>query len=534
MVRALSGWLLVLALAGCVSSQSGGPRHYQPTPMLMKSLPELSADLKDGSLTASALVEAYLERIEKVDRAGPALQSVLTINPNALQDARALDAWREAGKPLLPLHGIPVLLKDNIESKDPMATTAGSMALARNVTERDAPLVAGLRAAGAVILGKTNLSQWANFRSERSISGWSSLGGQVRNPHMLDRSPCGSSSGSGAAVAASLAAGAVGTETNGSIICPANVNGVVGFKPTVGLVSQQFIVPISSSQDTAGPMTKTVTGAAMMLTAMATSAEKQDYVAKLDQNSLKGARIGVLRFSQGSNPDIVARFNEALEALVGAGAEMVDIDEFDGRDGAFYDRSYDVLKYEFKATLNDYLASTPRSVETRSLVQLIAFNNAHADVELALFDQGIFVESADFGSLNDDKYLVALASVQLATRTDGIDALLKQYDVDVLVSPSGPVASRVDPVNGDVWPDWVGAGGIAAVAGYPHLSVPMGGVHGVPLGVSFIAAANDDAKLLSFGYAFEQRTKLRMEPSYLRDAEQREEIRRAMIPDRSN
>jgi len=501
---------------------------YAPHGLLAKSLPEIAAALQSGEVTSEDLVKDYLARIEEVDRAGPSLQSVLALNPDALDEARALDAKRAAGEALGPLHGVPVVLKDNIETRDNLATTAGALALKDNVTGRDAPLAAGLREAGAIILGKTNLSQWANFRSNDSMSGWSALGGQVRNPHMLDRNPCGSSSGSGAAVAASLAAGAVGTETNGSIICPSNVNGIVGFKPTVGLVSQQYIVPISSSQDTAGPMTKTVKGAAMMLTAMATGEAKTDYAAALDEGALQGARVGVLRYAQGSNADIIAHFDKAVADLEAAGAILVEVEEFEPQGENFWGEAYDVLKYEFKATLNEYLADAPDSVTARTLEELITFNEANAEIELALFDQSIFVESQEMGSLDDDGYVAARDNVQSATRENGIDALLAQYEVDVLVSPSGPVSPRVDPINGDVWPEWAGAGSLPAIAGYPHITVPMGTVHGVPVGFSFIGAKDEDAAVLSYGYAYEQATHHRAEPQYLKSAEEREEIGKAM------
>ena len=507
---------------------------YAPHGLLAKSLPEIAAALQSGEVTSEDLVKDYLARIEEVDRAGPSLQSVLALNPDALDEARALDAKRAAGEALGPLHGVPVVLKDNIETRDNLATTAGALALKDNVTGRDAPLAAGLREAGAIILGKTNLSQWANFRSNDSMSGWSALGGQVRNPHMLDRNPCGSSSGSGAAVAASLAAGAVGTETNGSIICPSNVNGIVGFKPTVGLVSQQYIVPISSSQDTAGPMTKTVKGAAMMLSAMsagatgATGETKTDYVAALDEQALNGARIGVLRFSQGSNTDIIAHFDAALADLEAAGATLIEIEEFEPQGENFWEHAYDLLKYEFKATLNEYLAGTPADIPARTLAELIAFNEENADIELALFDQSIFEEAQEMGGLEDDGYIIARDHVQSATRENGIDALLAQYEVDILVSPSGPVASRIDPINGDVWPEWAGAGNLAARAGYPHITVPMGTVHGVPIGFSFMGAKGEDAAVLSYGYAYEQATHHRAEPQYLNTAEDREEIAKAM------
>ncbi len=532
-----------VALSACAQEnvrQSAAPSHSEETATaryaaegwMAGSLPEIAAKLQTGELSAEEATAAYIARIEVVDRAGPELQSVLALNPNAIEDARALDAKRAAGEPLGPLHGLPILLKDNIESLDPVATTAGALALKDNVTERDSPLVAGLRAQGAVILGKANLSQWANFRSNDSMSGWSALGGQVKNPHMLDRNPCGSSSGSGAAVAASLAAGAVGTETNGSIICPSNVNGVVGFKPTVGLVPQQYIVPISSSQDTAGPMTKTVAGAAMMLNAMAhgdmAGDAAMDYVAALDGEVLNGARIGVMRFAEGSNADIIAHFNEALEAMEAAGAVLVEIDAFEPAAEDFWSKSRSVLDFEFKATINEYLADAAPAVTTRTLDDLIAFNEEHADIELALFDQSIFVGANEKGGLDDPDYINARDDVQAAAGRDGIDKLLADHEVDILVSPSGPVSPRVDPVNGDVWPAWAGAGYLAAIAGYPHVTVPMGTVHGVPVGISFMGAKDRDAEVLSFGYAYEQRSMHRADPQYLPNAEARAEIAPAM------
>lgn len=501
---------------------------YEPSELLSKTLPELSEALASRETTAVDLVTAYQDRIEAVDRNGPTLQSILALNPNALEAAAASDERRANGEALGPLEGIPILLKDNIESLDPVATTAGALALKDNVTGRDSPLVAGLRAQGAIILGKTNLSQWANFRSNDSMSGWSALGGQVRNPHMLDRNPCGSSSGSGAAAAASLAAGTVGTETNGSVICPSNVNGIVGFKPTVGLVAQDYIVPISSSQDTAGPMTKSVMGSAMMLNAMATGDAKTDYVAALDAGSLSGQRIGVLRFAQGESTDIQSRFNSALEILETQGATLVEIEAFSPEAENYFGNAFDVLQYEFKHTLNEYLASTPDTVTTRSLTDLIAFNKDNASIELVLFDQSIFDLAEAKGPITEEAYLNAVETVQAASRENGIDKLLTDYDVAMLVSPSGPLSPRIDPVNGDNWPAWAGAGYLAAIAGYPHITVPMGSVHGVPIGFSIMGAKDTDADILSWGYAFEQASNLRVEPQYLPNAEARPEIAAAM------
>ena len=532
--------LIVLAATACsrpyVKPEASveNADSYAATGWAAATLPQIRDALRNGDIAAEALVGIYLERIRAVDRAGPTLQSVLALNPDALDEARALDARRAAGGVLGPLHGVPVLVKDNIETRDAMATTAGALALKDNVTGRDSPLVAGLRAAGAVMLGKANLSQWANFRSNDSLSGWSALGGQVRNPHVLDRNPCGSSSGSGAAVAASLAAGAVGTETNGSIICPSAINGIVGFKPTLGLVSQQYIIPISFSQDTAGPMTKTVLGAAMMLTAMADGPRATDYVSALDEDALRGARVGVLRFAQGSSNDIKARFDAALAAMEAAGAVLVEIEEFPARDADFSEQSRAVLDYEFKASITEYLANTPVAGQPRSLAELIAFNEDHAAVEMALFDQSIFVQAQARGGLDDPEYLQARDAVQRLAGAEGIDKLLAEYDADILVSPSGPIAPRIDPVNGDTWPARAGAGWMAAIAGYPHASVPAGTVHGLPFGVSFIGAADADAEVLSFAYAYEQRTNWRAAPRYLNNTQERPELAAAMKPARRN
>lgn len=531
-----------LAVAGCTKKE-GAPTQaseettvetasaatdWRATGLIAGSLPEITDALASGSVTSETLVTTYVARIESVDWSGPGLQSVLALNPDALAEAKKSDARRKAGAALGPLDGAPILLKDNIESMDAMATTAGALALKDNITGRDSPLVAGLRAQGAIILGKTNLSQWANFRSNGSMSGWSALGGQAKNPHILDRNPCGSSSGSAVAVAASLAAGAVGTETFGSISCPATVNGIVGFKPTVGVISQRYIVPISPSQDTAGPMTKTVKGAAMLMNAMATDGAGVDYVAALDAEALVGKRIGVARFAQDSHPAAKRLFDAALKELEAAGAVLVEIEKFEPSAADFWSLAEKLLRFEFKASLNDYLAAAAPAVEARSLDALIEFNKAHADVELALFDQSIFEESAKLGGLDSAEYVAARDAVQKATRADGIDRLLAEFQIDAIVSPSGPLPPPVDPVNGDVWPEWAGAGWLAAAAGYPHLSVPMGAVHAAPVGLSFIGGKGADAAILSYGYAYEQRSGRRVEPRYLKTAAEQPAIDAAM------
>jgi amidase len=494
---------------------------FRATGILAGSLPDVIEALNSKKVSSQALVKLYLDRIEKIDKRGPKLQSILVLNPDALENAKQFDQMRAAGEILGPLHGVPILLKDNIETKDRIATTAGALALKDNMTGRDSPLVAGLRAQGAIILGKTNLSQWANFRSQGSMSGWSALGGQVRNPHMLDRNPCGSSSGSAAATAASLAAASVGTETNGSIICPSNANGIVGFKPTVGLIPQQYIIPISESQDTAGPMTKTVMGAALMMNAMATTTPDTDYSGGLKKDALKGVRVGVLNFAKGESKPILAHFKTALIDLQTAGAILVDIDVRPETPDGFGSMSYDILKYEFKNGLNAYLASTSsEQVTTRNLEELIAFNEAHKKIELALFDQGIFLASQAMDSMESEAYKTAIKTVQNSTRQEGIDRLLQGYNVQVLLAPSGPTVPRVDPINGDVWPNsWPGYGSHAARAGYPHATVPMGGIHNISVGLSFIGGKNTDALILSYAYAYEQYSLRRLEPQYFKNAQ---------------
>ena len=496
-----------------------------------QSLANVSNAIQEGDVTSVQMVQAYLDRIETIDRAGPTLQAVLALNPDALAQAAALDAELVAGKSRGPLHGIPVLLKDNIETKDTLATTAGSLALKDNITGRDAPLVANLRSAGAVILGKANMSEWAYFRSESAISGWSAIGGQVRNPHALDRSPCGSSSGSGAAASASLAAGTIGTETFGSIICPSSMQGVVGFKPTIGLVSPKYIVPISSTQDTAGPITRTVTGAALMLSAMADPAHaayRADYSAGFSRDALQGKRIGVMHFAQNGGPEISALFATALSQLEAAGAFLVDINKHES-DPDFDDQSYYVLLAEFPGAMNQYLASTdPALVSTRSLSDLIAFNEANKQTELALFDQGVFEKAL---ATKDDKkrdYTKALAAIRKATRDNGIDKMLKEYDVELLVTASTNPAFLIDPVHRDKYPGGVGIQSLAAVAGYPHITVPMGKVRGLPVGFSIMASANQDEAVLQAGYAYEQQSQNFTAPNFAKTVEDLDWIKKAM------
>jgi len=519
------------------SGRSAAPAP-RPDPVEERSAVQLAAQMAAGQTTSEQLTAAYLDRIARIDRAGATLRSVIAVNPDALADARALDAERAAGRVRGPLHGVPVLLKDNIETRE-LPTTAGSLALAGNRTGRDAPLAARLRAAGAVILGKTNLSEWANIRSGDSISGWSAVGGQVRNPNALDRNPCGSSSGSGVAAAASLAAATVGTETNGSVVCPASVNGVVGFKPTVGLVSRTHVVPISHTQDTAGPMTRTVADAALLLTAMAGSdpldartaeadRRKQDYTAALDPDALWGKRIGVLRFNAGFDPEVDAVFERALSDLRASGAELVEITSLEGRADVGRN-AFQVLMHELKADLGAYLASTPPSQPHRTLADLIAFNARNAELEMPLFGQDLFVQSEKTKGLDDAAYKRALATARRLAGPEGIDKLLRTHRVDALVAPTTGPAWLIDVVNGDQYTGG-GASTLPAVAGYPHLTVPMGYIKSLPVGLSFIGGAWKDAEILALGHAYEQRSAARRPPLYLRSVEENPDIALSLTP----
>ncbi len=477
---------------------------------------ELQAEMTAGRMTSEQLVQRYLDRIAVVDQAGPTLQAVLAVNSQALADARALDAERRAHGVRGMLHGVPILLKDNIESLGDLPTTAGSLALAANVTRRDATLVARLRAAGAVILGKTNLSEWANMRGSRSVSGWSGVGGLTRNPWSLDRSACGSSSGSGAAVAARLAAAAIGTETDGSVTCPASVNGIVGLKPTLGLVSRHNIVPLSHSQDTAGPMAGSVRDVAVLLSVIAGSdaadpataaadTHKVDYAAGLSADALRGKRIGVMRFEAGFHPETDAVFAHALDVLRRCGATLVEIDAMPGGPGAadaIGDAEQIVLLTDLKADLAAYLAKAPAAVGARNLADLIAFNRAHADRELGLFGQELFEKAEATRGLDDPAYVAARAKSLRMAGVEGIDRMLADGKLDALVAPTAGPAWVVDTVDGDHSSGQTST--LPAVAGYPHLSLPMGLVGGLPVGLSIVGGAWTDAHILAFGYAFEQ------------------------------
>lgn len=482
-------------------------------------------------LPAEMNVRSALERIARLD---PHLHSVIALDPTAIEQARRVDRSNLRG----PLAGQPILLKDNIEAAGPLPTTAGSLALANNVTNRDAPLVARLRDAGAVIVGKTNLSEWANIRSTHSISGWSAVGGQTHNPWALDRNACGSSSGSGAAVAAGLVRFAIGTETDGSITCPASINGIVGLKPTVGLVSRTHIVPISHSQDTAGPMAASVREAAELLTVIAGSdpedaatkeadKHKRDYAAGLDAGSLKGKRIGVMRFASGRLLD--PSFNAALDVLRRQGAILVDINKFDDR--LIGKNEGIVLNAELKADMAKYLKSSPAPISSRTLADLIAFDEAHRNQEMSLFGQELFERAEKTKGLLDPAYKKARRISFEAAGPNGIDRLLRVNHVIALVGPTAGPAWKIDAVLGDQFSEG-GAGSLAAVAGYPHLTVPMGLVRGLPVGLSFMGPKWSEQLLLSLGYAFEQARGPFATPKFYRSVEESPEIAPFMQPAR--
>jgi amidase len=489
------------------------------------TLADLQKKMQAGEESARSLVEKYRRRIDALDKQGPALHAVIELNPEADAIAASLDAERASHGPRGPLHGIPVLIKDNIGTADRMTTTAGSLALEGSTPARDAFVARSLREAGAIILGKTNLSEWANFRSTRSSSGWSGRGGQAKNPYALDRNPSGSSSGTGVAVAASCAAVGVGTETDGSIVSPSNNCGLVGVKPTVGLVSRAGIIPISHSQDTAGPMTRTVTDAAILLGALVgadpddrvtvagAAKGRRDYTTFLDPNALKGARIGVPRkacFGMSAPADRIVE--EAMAVLRNLGAVIVDPADLPSA-SKVSDSEFTVMICEFKADLTAYLAGLGPKAPAHSLQDLIAFNERHKDLEMPYFGQEIFLQAEKAAPLTDPKYKAALANGYQWTRTLGIDAVAAKYRLDAFVAPTSGPASLTDLVNGDYGPN--GCSTFAAVAGYPHVTVPAGFAFGLPVGLSFFGPAFSEGKLLGYAFAFEQATKHRKSPRFL-------------------
>ncbi len=500
--------LWMILLAACTR----GERDYSET-----EIANLHDQMQRGELSSEALVRWYIDRIETIDRAGPRLNAMIEINPDALNISRALDQeWQTSG-PRGPLHGIPVVLKANIDTNDRMHTSAGSLALAEHVPPQDAFVVKRLRDSGAVILGKANLSEWANFRSTRSSSGWSSVGGQTLNPYAPARSPCGSSSGSAVATAANLTAVSVGTETDGSVVCPAGTNGIVGIKPTIGLVSRSGIIPIAHSQDTAGPMARSVRDAAILLTAMTGTdpddpathnAETHiDYSANLTADALNGKRIGVIRgwYGEGSHPGLDAIYQANIDSLRAAGATIIDDIRIDM--GEMSDASYEVLLYEFRADLNSYLKDS--SAPVQSLADLIEYNEASADAVMPLFGQEIFLAAEAKGPLTDEAYLSALeAGRDIAQQT--MDGIFAEHGLDALIAPTNGPAWMIDHINGDFF--GAGSSSLAAISGYPNITVPAGFVSGMPVGLSFMGLAWNEKRLIEIAYAFEQTTKVRTPP----------------------
>ena len=491
---------------------SGANRDFSET-----SIAELHDQMQRGEISSAELVDWYIERIEAIDQAGPGLNAIIEINPDARGIAASLDReWQDSG-PRGPLHGIPIVLKANIDTSDQMYTSAGSLALAEHVPDSDAFIVKRLRDAGAVILAKSNLSEWANFRSTRSSSGWSSVGGQTLNPYDTARSPCGSSSGSGVAVAANLTAIAIGTETDGSVVCPSGINGIVGIKPTLGLVSRSGIIPIAHSQDTAGPMARSVRDAAILLTAMtgidaddpatADAEIHHDYSANLTADGLNGKRLGVIRsyYGAGSNPKVEEIYEASIVALKAQGAEIVD--DISIEMGNLYDDSYEVMLYEFKADLETYFEASGAPVE--SLADVIAYNEAHADAVMPEFGQDIFLLADEKGPLTEEAYLAALENSKRVAQS-GIDGALNEHNLDALIAPTNGPAWMIDHVNGDSF--GIGSSSLAATSGYPSVTVPAGFISGLPIGLSFIGKSWNEKQLIEIAYAFEQATGVRRAP----------------------
>jgi amidase len=528
-MKLLIGLAVAIAMASSASAAS-----YDVSE---KGIAALQADLTAGRVTSEKLVRAYLARIKAIDRSGPALRSIITLNPDALADARARDKARKANAAGGPLFGIPLLIKDNIETADSMPTTVGSLALASNITHRDAPIVARLRGAGAIILGKTNLSEWANIRSTNSISGWSAVGGLTKNPYALDRSACGSSAGSGAATAASLAAAALGTETDGSLVCPGSLTGIVALKPTVGLVSRTYIVPISHSQDTAGPMARSVADAAAILSVIAgtddadpatkdADVHKSDYLAALQSSTLKGKRLGVPSLPLPSErSEAEAAFAGAVDDMRAAGAEIVPVD-LAPPPSEMREKELTVLLFELKNDLNAYLGGLPPGRHPGSLADVIAFN-AQTPRETVLFGQQLFEQAQSTGDPSDAGYIAARDSLRAYSK-GALDEALSKNHLDAYVRPTDDPAFRIDVVRRDN--DRSTASFYPATSGYPHLTVPMGYVDGLPVGISFIGPAWSEAQLLQLGYAYEKIGPARVPPKFVPVLEDTTALKKAFAP----
>ncbi len=518
--------VFVLLIVSCSTESKKREGNWNDFPLLEVDIKGLQEDYAKGTRSIEEVTALYLDRIEQIDKSGPTLRAIIDINPNALSFAKTLDKERVAGKSRGPLHGIPIVLKDNIDTQD-QPTTAGSRALKGSIPLKDSEIAKKLRAAGAVILGKANLSEWANFRGQHSSSGWSGIQGQTKNPYVLTRNPCGSSSGSGVAVSANLTLLAIGTETNGSIVCPSHANGVVGIKPTVGLISRRGIIPISFTQDTAGPMARTVTDAALALGALVgidstdsktlASVEKyhNDYSTFLNKEGLQGKRIGIYTAPFGNNKAVDQLSQKAIEIMKEKGAELVEIETIAPRGTGSH--SFQVMLHEYKAGLNDYFEQLGENAPIKTLEELIAFNLKDS-LELKYFNQAYLKMAQEKEDLNSDAYKTALENLQRMSQQEGIDRVMNEHQLDAIIAPTGSPAWSTDWLNGDNF--HLGSSSPAAWAGYPNITVPMGDIHGLPVGLSIFGTAWSEGKLIEIAYAFEQATQARIVPTFRENDEE--------------